>query len=105
MEQFRYAERLRRQKDFLELLSHRDEGRERFTPRVTEWLVNWERGRTSDEQKRLDAWWAKRADIFVALERSLTPEQRTASLRRMQAYANDFIQLASKGDSRRTAVQ
>ncbi|MGZ5120443.1 MAG: hypothetical protein ACXWCK_30590, partial [Burkholderiales bacterium] len=60
-------------------------------------------GRTADEQKRLDAWWAKRADIFVALDRSLTPDQRTASLQRMQAYADDFIQLARRGESSRTA--
>lgn len=103
--QFRYSERLRRQKEFLELLSHRAEDRERFTGRVTTWLVEWNRGRTADEQKRLDAWWAKRADIFVALERSLTPEQRTASLQRMQAYADDFTQLAGRRDPSRTAAR
>jgi hypothetical protein len=104
IEQFRYAERLRRQKDFMELLTHRAEDRERFTGRVTEWLVHWERGRSQDEQKRLDAWWGKRADIFVALDRSLTPDQRTASLQRMQAYADDFIQLAHRGERSRTAL-
>jgi hypothetical protein len=103
IEQFRYAERLRRQKEFLEVLARRSEDRGRFTARVTDWLVNWERGRSADEQKRLDAWWAKRADIFVALERSLTPEQRTASLQRMQAYADDFTQLARRGEPSRTA--
>jgi hypothetical protein len=103
IDQFRYAERMRRQKDFLELLSHRGEDRQRFTGRVTEWLANWERGRTADEQKRLDAWWAKRADIFVALERTLSREQRVASLERMQAYADDFIRLARRGEASRTA--
>jgi Family of unknown function (DUF6279) len=103
IDQFRYAERMRRQKDFLELLSHRGEDRQRFTGRVTEWLANWERGRTADEQKRLDAWWAKRADIFVALERTLSREQRVASLERMQAYADDFMHLARRGEASRTA--
>lgn len=98
IEQFRYGERLRRQKDFLELLAHRGEDHDRFTARVTEWLANWEHGRTADEQKKLDAWWAKRADIFVAVERMLTPDQRTASLEKMQAYADDCIKLASRGD-------
>ncbi|HEY0335722.1 MAG TPA: DUF6279 family lipoprotein, partial [Burkholderiales bacterium] len=102
IDQFRYAERMRRQKDFLELLSHRAEDRQRFTGRVTEWLANWERGRTVDEQKRLDAWWAKRADIFVTLERTLSREQRTASLERMQAYADDFMHLAHRGEASRT---
>lgn len=94
--QFRYSERLRRQKDFLALLSHRGEDRERFTARVSEWLVNWERGRSADEQKKLDAWWAKRADIFATLEKSLTAEQRSKSLARMQGYIEDFTQLARR---------
>jgi hypothetical protein len=103
IDQFRYDERLRRQKEFLEVMTHRGEDRERFTGRVTEWLAHWERGRTTEEQKRLDAWWAKRADIFVALDRGLTREQRSASLERMQAYADDFMHLARRGESSRTA--
>jgi hypothetical protein len=102
--QFRYAERLRRQKEFLALLQHRTEDRERFTARVAEYLTSWDKGRTPDEQKRLEAWWQKRADIFVALEKTLTTDQRTASLQRMQNYINDFTQLAGKGDSSRTAA-
>ena len=103
--EFRHAERLRRQKEFVELLSHRGEDRDRFTARVSNWLVNWERGRSPEEQKRLDSWWAKRADILVALERSLTPEQRTASLERIQGYAEDFTHLAGRRDASRTAAR
>ena len=105
MHQFRYAERVRRQKDFLALLQHRGEDREHFTARVSDWLVNWERGRSAEDQRRLDAWWAKRAEIFVALERSLTPDQRTAALNRMQAYADDFVQLARRAETSRTAAR
>jgi predicted transcriptional regulator len=100
--EFRYAERLRRQKEFLAILQQRNEDREKFTARVTEWLANWERGRTADEQKKLDAWWQKRADIFVALDKSITREQRTASLERMQAYIDDCVHLARR-DGGRTA--
>jgi hypothetical protein len=105
MHQFRYAERLRRQNEFLAVLQHRGEDRERFTARVSDWLVNWDRGRSAEDQKRLDAWWAKRAEIFVALERSLTPDQRTAALNRMHAYAEDFTQLARRGETSRTAAR
>ena len=105
MHQLHYADRLRRQKEFLELLSHRTEDRERFTQRVTDFIVNWERGRTPEYQKRLDAWWQKRADMFVALDRTLTPQQRTAAVDRLQGYASDFIQLAQRGDSRRTTAE
>lgn len=101
--QFRYAERLRRQKELLTLLAHRDEERERFTARVSDWLVNWERGRGAEDQKRLDAWWAKRAEIFATLEKSLTAEQRTASLGRMQGYIDDAVQLARREGGRTAA--
>ena len=104
MHQLHYADRLRRQKDFLELLSHRAEG-ERFNQRVTEFIVNWERGRTPEYQKRLDAWWQKRADMFVALDRTLTPQQRTAAVDRLQGYANDFVALAQRADSRRATAE
>lgn len=105
MHQINYADRLRRQKAFLELLSHRTEDRERFTQRVTEFIVNWERGRTAEYQKRLDAWWQKRADMFVALDRTLSAQQRTAAVDRLQGYASDFSQLAQRGDSRRTTAE
>jgi hypothetical protein len=103
IDDFRYAERLRRQREFLELVAHRTDDRQQFTARLSDWLANWGRGRSAEEQKRLDAWWAKRADIFVALERTLTPDQRTASLERMQAYADDFTALARRADASRTA--
>lgn len=99
IDQFRYNERLRRQKEFLALLQHRNEDSARFTARVSEWLTHWDKGRSADEQKRLEAWWQKRADIFVALDRTLTQEQRTASIQRMQNYIEDFTQLAGKGGS------
>lgn len=101
--EFRYAERLRRQKEFLAILQQRNEDRAKFTARVTEWLANWDRGRTPDEQKKLDAWWQKRAEIFVALDKSITKEQRTASLERMQSYIDDCVHLAHRGDGSKTA--
>jgi hypothetical protein len=103
IDQFRYAERLRRQKEFLALLQYRNEERAAFTTRVSAWLTQWDKGRSAEDQKRLDAWWQKRAEIFVALDKTLTQEQRTASVQRMQNYVEDFTQLARKGESGRTA--
>jgi hypothetical protein len=105
IDQFRYAERLRRQKDFIALLQHRTEDRDRFTARVSEYLTSWDKGRSAEEQKRLDAWWQKRAEIFVALDKTLTNEQRTASVARMGGYIEDFTQLAGKGSTPRTAAR
>jgi hypothetical protein len=103
--QFRYAERLRRQKEFLAILAQRGDDREKFTARVTEWLANWDRGRSPEDQKKLDAWWQKRAEIFVALDKSITPEQRTASLQRMQNYIDDATHLARRDGSRTASAK
>jgi len=105
IEQFRYTERLRRQKEFMDVLAQRGADRERFTARVTEWLANWDKGRSAEDQKRLDAWWAKRADVFVAMERMMTPEQRTVALQRMQNYIEDFTQLARRSDGGYSAAR
>ena len=96
IEKQRYAERLRRQKELIELLSHRSEDPQRFTQRVTDWMVGWERNRSAEYQKQLDASWQKRADLLVAVHRMLTPDQRTAALERINTYAADFTQLAQQ---------
>lgn len=96
LERERYAERLRRQKEFLEVLSHRHEDLPRFTQRLTDWMVHWERGRSAEYQRQIDASWQKRTDLFIAIDRMLTQEQRTASLNRLETYASDFTQLARR---------
>ena len=103
----RYAERLRRQKELLEVLAHRHEDPQRFTARLTDWMVNWERGRSAEYQRQLDASWQKRAELFVAVDRMLTPQQRNTALNRIQTYADDATQLARRGGehSRTAAVQ
>ncbi len=105
LEKERYAERLRRQKEFLELLSYRQEDPQRFTARVAEYMANWERGRSPEYQKHLDASWQKRAEVFVAADRMLTTDQRRVALRRIETYADDFTQLARRSDSSRTAAR
>ena len=105
LERERYAERIRRQKEFLELLSYRQEDRDRFTARVAEYMANWERGRSAEYQKQLDASWQKRAELFVAADRMLTTDQRRVALRRIETYADDFTQLARRSDSSRTAAR
>jgi hypothetical protein len=99
-----YAERVRRQREFVELLSHRGEDRERFTARVSDWLVNWERGRSPEYQKANDAAWARRIELIIAVDRMFTPTQRTAAARRFQTYAEDFAQLAGRAEGARTTA-
>jgi hypothetical protein len=102
----RYEERLRRQKEFLQVLEHRNDDPQRFQARLTDWLVSWERGRSAEYQKALDAVWQKRAALFVNVERSLTAEQRATSLQRIASYAEDFVQLARAApEGNRTAAR
>jgi hypothetical protein len=96
IQHLRYAERLRRQKEFLEVLAHRGEDRERFTARLADWTMNWEKGRAADYQKLVDASWEKRAELFVAVDKMMTPDQRNAYLQRIQGYSDDFTQLARR---------
>lgn len=105
LEQERYAERIRRQKELLDILARRNEDPQRFTARVTEWLVNWEHGRSPAYQKQLDASWQKRAELFVVADRMLTTDQRRVALRRIETYADDFTQLARRSDGSRTAAR
>jgi len=90
----RYQERVRRQKEFMRLLAQRNDDPQRFQARLTEWLVDWEHGRSPEYQKQLDVVWQKRAEVFVSLERSLTAEQRATSLQRLAGYADDFAHLS-----------
>lgn len=102
----RYQERLRRQQAFLELLSQRNDNPQRFQARLIEWLTAWERTRSPDYQKKLEAQWKQRAELFANLERMFTAEQRNTSMQRMASYAEDFTQLAQKrgNDTSRTAA-
>ena len=105
LERERYADRLRRQKEFLALLSHRNEDPQRFTARVTEWMVNWDKGRSSEYQRQIEASWQKRAELFVAADRMLSSDQRKVALRRVNGYVEDFTHLASRSDGSRTAAR
>ena len=58
---------------------------------------NWERGRSAEYQKQLDASWQKRAELFVARRQDV--HARSSAPRRsqrMQDYAEDFTQLARR---------
>ncbi len=91
----RHEDRLRRQRELLQLMALRGDSA-RFPAILRHWLLNWEEGR-DPEYKRLWARWTQRqADFYVAVDRLLTPQQRAAVARRMQSYADDFTRLAQR---------
>ena len=96
----RYEDRLRRQREFLQLLSQRGDAR-KFTERLRHWLAHWEEGRDPEYVRIYDDWEQKQADLYVTTSRMLTPQQRASVLRRIQSYMDDFTRLAQRPDGSR----
>jgi hypothetical protein len=95
IDHLRHEDRLRRQREFLELLKLRAD-KDAFRQRLAQWLLEWERGRAREYERALDEWWAKRVDLFVAVDRILTPHQRAHALGRLQDYMHDFTRLSQR---------
>jgi uncharacterized protein DUF6279 len=83
----RHQDRVRRQKEFLELLALRGKGD--FAPRLRQWLLNWEEGRSPEYERLLDEAYEKRMAMLMAIDRMLTPHQRATVLNRLQDYIDD----------------
>jgi hypothetical protein len=96
LQHLRHQDRMRRQREFLQLLEMRADMRE-FETKLRHWLVHWDQGR-SPEYARLQAEaYEKRIAFYLTINRMLTPRQRTALLDRLQNYIDDFQRLAERG--------
>jgi len=96
-EQARYEDRLRRQREFFQLLQSRRGERQQFAARLTQWLSDWETGRNAEYARVADAAWQQRTQFYVALEHMLTPEQRATLVHRLQNHIQEFRTLAQEG--------
>src|SRR4030095_16894885 len=65
MSELRLQDRIRRQREFRQLLEHRTSSD--FPARLERYLLDWESGRSPEYERALTAWWEKRIDYFVAL--------------------------------------
>ena len=84
--QLRHEERLRRQREFLQLLELR-RNREHFVAELRRWLSDWESGRPSEFAQRYARSVEMRAEMVVAVDRMLTAEQRAHVL---EGYARSL---------------
>ena len=91
----RYEDRLRRQREFLQLMALRADPA-RFPARLRHWLLNWTEGRNPEYDKLFQEWERKQGDVYAALDRMLTPQQRATALRRLQGYIDDFTELSKR---------
>ncbi len=95
IEHLRHADRIRRQQEFLQLLKLRANPQE-FQPKLQAWLLNWERGRTSEYEQLSNEVYEKRIQFYLAVDGLLTPGQRQIVLHRLQGYADDCKALSEK---------
>jgi hypothetical protein len=92
----RHEDRQRRQREFLTLLETRSTERKLFNQRVRDWLLNWERNRPPELARSFEESWIKRAEFYAAVDKMLTPEQRSHLTHRLQDYIDDFRYLATQ---------
>ena len=91
----RHQDRLRRQREFLQLMSQRDDAG-RFAARLRNFLSNWEEGRDPGYDRLFNEWTQQQADLYAAVYGILLPHQREAVADRLQVYINDFTYLAQR---------
>lgn len=92
----RYEDRLRRQREFVQLMAERGTDQRQFTERLRHWLLNWEERRDPAYHRFATEWRRKQAEFYVNVERLLTSQQRSTLVYRVERYAQDFTQLAQR---------
>lgn len=94
VDKIRHEDRLRRQREFYALLELRTGDRSVFTQRLRDWLENWEAGRSAEQTRQFDESWKKRAELYAAVDHTLTPAQRNHLVSKLQDYIDDFRDLS-----------
>ena len=96
VQHLRHQDRLRRQREFMQLLGMRGDKRE-FEAKLRHWLLHWDSGRAPEYERLQTEAYEKRIAFYLAIDRMLTPRQRMAVLDRLQNYIEDFRRLADRG--------
>jgi uncharacterized protein DUF6279 len=92
----RHEDRVRRQREFTQLMRNRGDDPVKFAARLRHFLLNWEEGRDPRYDRMFKESIAKHAELYAAAARMLTPPQRAAVARRLQGYVDDFTHLARR---------
>ena len=101
----RLEDRMRRQREFIQLVRTRGNDPAKFTARLRHFLLNWEEGRDPRYDRLYKESTEKHAELYVAVSRMLTPAQRAAVTRRLQDYIDDFTRLAQRPAAQPAAVR
>jgi hypothetical protein len=102
-EKLRHEDRMRRQREFLELMKQRGEDRNEFAARLRQWLIDWDQNRAPEYAQRSHEWFTRRVQMLIEIERMLHPHQRAVALARIEHYIEDFTRLAQRPHARTAA--
>lgn len=92
----RHEDRMRRQREFMQLMRNRGDDPAKFAARLQHFLLNWEEGRDPRYDRLFKDSIEKHAELYVAVAGLLTPVQRAAVAKRLQGYINDVTRLARR---------
>jgi hypothetical protein len=82
----RHEDRIRRQREFLQLLAQRREPR--FAERLRDWLLDWNANRPAELEARLQAYRQARDRMWLATLEQLRPDQQRKVVERLTWYTN-----------------
>jgi hypothetical protein len=99
-EKLRYEDRVRRQREFIQIIAQRGESREQFAGRLRQWLIGWDKGRAPEYDRRANEAFEQRVQLVIEIERMLKPHQRAIALNRLQDYIDNFTKLAERREVR-----
>jgi Family of unknown function (DUF6279) len=94
IEHLHHRDRMRRQREFVEILKTHH-AKPEFATRLHEFLLGWDHGRAPDYAQLSDDVADQRINFFVAVDKLLTHEQRLTMLSRLQKFADDCKTLSA----------
>ncbi|MGH8665988.1 MAG: DUF6279 family lipoprotein [Burkholderiales bacterium] len=80
----RHQDRMRRQREFLALLSERHDAR--FAERLRDWLLDWNANRSADVAARIEDYQQARRRMLLTVFEELRPDQRRKVSERLHFY-------------------
>ena len=91
----RQQDRMRRQREFMQLMELRTQPGI-FKEKLRLWLIAWDAGRSPQYQRSWVRWRDQNIAMLIAVDRTLTPDQRALAARRLQGYIDDFRSLSKR---------
>jgi hypothetical protein len=102
MEHLRHQDRMRRQREFVELLKLRHHKLE-FASSLHQWLLDWDHGRAAEYERLSAEVFDLRLHFYIAVDKLLSPAQRQTALKRLQKYVDDCKALSAPPQPRAAA--